>query len=274
MNKTLARPAARRNNDRVRFAVTTALRPDAALLGRARAAAARHGVPCLERGGRPLASLAAEAGGEALLLLGRGAALWIGGRELRWNPGMGTLRARRLIEGERGRPTSDPFLAAADFWPGESVLDCTLGIGADALVAAAAVGQGGRVLGLEASPPLAALVDEGLRLLTHPAARRVEVRRAEHGTFLAACPERSFDVVVFDPMYREARAQNPSFDLVRRLGDPRPLSPEALARARRVARRRVLVKDGAPGWDLARLGLVPLPSARGARRLYAAAEPA
>jgi hypothetical protein len=258
----------------VRLAVTTVPRPDAPLRGRARDAAARHGLPCQERGARPLAALAAEAGVEALLVLGRGAALWIDGRERRWNPGMGTLRARRLLEGERGRPTGDPFLAAAGFRPGESVLDCTLGIGADALVAAAAVGRGGRVLGLEASPLLAALVDEGLRLLPHPAARRVEVRRAEHGSFLADCPERSFDVVVFDPMFREARAQNPSFDLVRRLGDPRPLSPEALARARRVARRRVLVKDGAPGWDLARLGLVPLPSARGARRLYAAVAPA
>ena len=39
--------------------------------------------------------------------------------------------------------------------------------------------------------------------------------------------------------------------------------------ARRVARRWVVVKDGAPGWDLARLGLTPLPSARGAERYYA-----
>ncbi|HEU4383818.1 MAG TPA: class I SAM-dependent methyltransferase [Anaeromyxobacteraceae bacterium] len=256
----------------MRLAVTTAPRPDATLAGRARAVAARHGLPCLERDGRPLRALASAAGAEALLVLGRAAALFIDGRERCWNPGMGALRARRLLQGERGRPTGDPFLAAADFRPGETVLDCTLGIGADALVAAAAVGAKGRVLGLEASAPLAALVEEGLRLLPHPAARRVEVRLADHRSFLAAAPERSFDVVVFDPMFREARAQNPSFDLVRRLGDPRPLSPEALARARRVARRCVVVKDGAPGWDLARLGLVPLPSTRGARRLYARVE--
>lgn len=258
----------------VEWAVTTSPRPDAAQRGRARAAAARHGVPFLERDGRPLAALAAASGVGALLVLSRGAALWIDGRERRWSPGMGALRARRLLRGERGPPTGDPFLAAAAFRPGESVLDCTLGMGADALVAAAAVGEGGRVVGLEASAPLAALVDEGLRGFPHPAARRVEVRRADHRDFLAACPARSFDVVIFDPMFREARAQNPSFDLVRRLGDPRPLEPEALRRARRVARRCVVVKDGAPGWDLARLGLVPLPSTRGARRLYARVEAA
>jgi hypothetical protein len=66
-----------------------------------------------------------------------------------------------------------------------------------------------------------------------------------------------------------ARAEPAGFDLVRRLGDPRPLAKEVLVHARRVARRRVIVKDGAPGWDLARLGLTPLPSSRGAHRYYA-----
>ncbi len=254
---------------RVRFAVTTTPRPDAALARRARSVAARSGVPCLEREGRALPALASEAGVEALLVLGREAVLWLEGRRRRYHPGMGALRARRLLSGERGRPTVDSFLAAAELRPGDSVLDCTLGLGADALVSAAAVGERGRVVGLEASPLLAAFVEEGLRLHPHPAAGRVEVRRADHGAFLAACPERSFEVVVFDPMFRHPRAQGPSFDLVRRLCDPRPLAPEALARARKVARRCVVVKDGAPGWDLARLGLAPLPSARGARRLYA-----
>jgi hypothetical protein len=91
----------------------------------------------------------------------------------------------------------------------------------------------------------------------------------DHGEALAGYADRSFDVVVFDPMFRHGRAEPAGFDLVRRLADPRPLTPEALARARRVARRWVLLKDGAPGWDLARLGLTPLPSSRGAHRYYA-----
>jgi 16S rRNA (guanine1516-N2)-methyltransferase len=36
-----------------------------------------------------------------------------------------------------------------------------------------------------------------------------------------------------------------------------------------VARRGVLVKDGTPGWDLARLSLTPQDGKRGADRLYA-----
>ena len=44
-------------------------------------------------------------------------------------------------------------------------------------------------------------------------------------------------MVVFDPMFRHARAAAPGFDLLRRLADARPLSRGALDRARRVARR-------------------------------------
>ncbi len=125
------------------------------------------------------------------------------------------------------------------------------------------------MVGIEASAALAAWVAEGLRRLGDEAAARIEVRAGDHAEILAALPDRSFDVVVFDPMFRHARAEPAGFDLVRRLADPRPLAPAALARARRVARRWVRVTDGAPGWDLARLGLVPLPSARGAHRYYA-----
>jgi hypothetical protein len=255
----------------VRLAVTTVLGPAPPALADAREAAERHCLPFVARGSARLDALAREAGADALLVLGGHAALWLDGAEHRWNPGMGALRAKRLASGETA--TREPFLAAAGIRPGDAVLDCTLGLGADALVASEAAGERGLVVGLEASPLLAAWVGEGLRRLGLPAARRVEVRRARHGDFLASCPERSFDVVVFDPMFRHGRAQAPAFDLVRCLADARPLDAAALARARRVARRWVVVKDGAPGWDLARLGLAPLPGARGAKRLYARVGP-
>jgi hypothetical protein len=272
------------------LAVTTPLRPSPAEEADARAAAARHGLPYAPRGRRAAAEVLREAGRDALLVLSaRASILAAGGEERRWSPGMGALRAKRLREirargeaallaggplgrreGGRAEPTErDPFLDAAGLREGDTVLDCTMGLGADALVAAAAVGARGRVVGLEASPALAAWVAEGLRRSGDEAASRVEVRAADHAEALPALPERSFDVVLFDPMFRHARAGPPGFDLLRRLADPRPLSPDALERARRVARRWVLVKDGAPGWDLARLGLVPLPSARGAHRYYA-----
>jgi hypothetical protein len=258
----------------VRIAVTTPLGPSPEEEAEARAAAARHALPYAPRGRRSLAAALAGAGADAALVLSAAkAVLAAGGEARRWSPGMGLLRAKRARASLRGRPldatTRDPFLDAAGFREGDQVLDCTLGLGADALVAAVAVGPGGRILGIEASPALAAWVAEGLRRLPDEAASRIEVRAADHAALLASLPERSFDVVVFDPMFRHARAEPAGFDVVRRLADPRPLSAEVLARARRVARRSVVVKDGAPGWDLARLGLTPLSAARGAHRYYA-----
>jgi 16S rRNA (guanine1516-N2)-methyltransferase len=260
-------------NAPVRLAVTTPFRPSAAEDSEARAAAERHGAPFVERGRRSLQAVRNAAGADALLVLSaRGASLAGEGEERRWSAGMGLLRAKRLRARRRGASdptTHDPFLEAAAIREGDAVLDCTLGLGADALVAAVAVGPRGRVVGVESSPAIAAWVAEGLRRLPDEAAHRIEIRSADHARVLDELPDASFDVVVFDPMFRHARAEPAGFDLLRRLGDPRPLSPEALRRARRVARRAVVVKDGAPGWDLARLGLVPLPSARGAHRYYA-----
>ena len=162
----------------------------------------------------------------------------------------------------------------AEIRPGDLVVDATLGLGADALAVAAAAGPTGRVIGLEASPALAALVDEGLRRLDAEPARRIEVRVGDHLALLEGLPPRSHDVVLFDPMFRHARLAPDGFDLLRALADPRPLTLAALAAARRVARRWVVVKDGAPGWDLARLGLAPLASARGAHRYHARLPPA
>jgi hypothetical protein len=258
----------------VRVAVTTPLRPSAVEEAEARQAALRHGLPYAPRGKRPLETVRRDAGAEAMLVLSRTACLLaLDGGEHRWSAGMAALRVKWLRHQEAGRPVPDtrrdPFLEACGLEKGDRVLDATLGLGADALVAAEAVGPAGRVVGLEAAPALAAWVAEGLRRDRDPAARRVEVVTADHAEFLSAQPDGSFDVVVFDPMFRTTRPAPGGFDVVRRLADARPLAPSTLARARRVARRWVVVKDGAPGWDLARLGLVPLHSARGAHRYYA-----
>ncbi|BDG04902.1 class I SAM-dependent methyltransferase [Anaeromyxobacter oryzae] len=254
--------------------VTTPLHPAPDEAQAAIAAAGRYGLPFVARERRPLSRVVAAAGADAALVLSSTKAVLVaGGAEHAWSPGMGALRMKRVLARRAGSradaTTHDPFAEAAGIEPGDAVLDCTAGLGADALVAAAAAGPRGRVVGLESSRALAAWTGEGMRRLPLEPARRVEVQHADHLAFLSAAAPASFDVVVFDPMFRHARAEPGGFDVVRRLADARPLAPEALDAARRVARRWVVVKDGAPGWDLARLGLVPLPSARGAHRYYA-----
>jgi len=261
----------------MQLAVTTPLYPVPAEVEGARLAAQRRGLPYVERGGRPLSWALSQAGADAALVLSRHrAVLWVSEVGTTWSPGMGALRLKRHLAaragGRAGPAARDPFLEAAGVRPWDSILDCTAGLCADALLAAAAAGPGGTVVALESVAALAAWAGEGLRRFEAEPARRIEVLHADHGTFLAHCAPRSFDVVLFDPMFRHPRPGPGGFDLVRRLSDPRPLSSEALAAARRVARRWVVVKDGAPGWDLSRLGLTPLPSARGAHRYFARVE--
>ncbi len=251
----------------MRIAVTTPLSGAPRDVEEARAAAMRHGLAVEPRDGRSLVALAAACGADAVLVVSADrVSLWSAGDERAWDPGMAALRLRRHEAGER--TTRDAFLEAAQLRPGDAVLDATLGLGMDAFVAAGVIGPGGRVVGVEASPALAALVAEGQRRHPTDAARRIEVVAGDAAEVLGRLPARSFDVVVFDPMFRQPRAAAAAFDLVRRLGSPAPLAPGTLARARQVARRHVVVKDGVPGWDLARLGLTPLPCARWAKRLY------
>ena len=262
------RPGERRAADRlacspVRCLITTA---PSGSFDEAEELAARFGLEAQPRADRVVPELVDAAGGAPVLVLGSARAdLLYRGRTFRASVGMAFLRLVRARQGE-----VDPLVRAADLRRGDEVLDATLGLGGDALVAAHATGA--RVIGLEASPVLAAFVTAGLRRLLAPgrvAADRIDVRCADHRAVLRELPARSVDVVLLDPMFQGSAAQSaPIFDLVRELAEHAPLDPDTLEEARRVARRGVLIKDAPPGRELARLGLEPLPSRRGPRIVF------
>ena len=224
------------------------------------------GVVALQRAGRPLHALIGEAGATPLLVLGRARAdLHVAGRSFRATVGMAFLRVLRSVKG-----VVDPLVRDAGLQPGDAVLDATLGLGGDALVAAHATGS--RVLGVEKSALLAAFTLSALRRLPRHGqepGRLVEVVQGDHRALLARLPARSFDVVLLDPMFATASGAGPQFDLVRQNADHAPLDQGTLAQARRVARRGVLVKDASPGHALVRLGLTPRPQRRGKPIVFA-----
>lgn len=226
--------------------VTWSIHADRATKSRARAIAEACGLVACER---------KEVGGRtAIVVEKQGAYALHEGEPFRSHPGMGLLRVRRLIAGER----FEQLLNVADVRPGDRVLDATFGFGQDALVLAWAVGAQGRVTALESSPLLAALAYAGLPHWASPGgelAERIDLRWSEHGEFLSRAPDRSFDVVVFDPMFRRPKAAAPGFSFLRAVANERPLTQDVLMHARRVARRLVVVKDAVPGRELDRLGL-------------------
>jgi tRNA1(Val) A37 N6-methylase TrmN6 len=173
---------------------------------------------------------------------------------------MAHLRVLRARKGE-----TDPLVAAAGLKPGDRVLDLTLGLGGDALVAAHATGT--IVTALEKDGLLAAFVQAGLRRLQKHGSdpgKRIEIVHADHREWLRHQPDSAFDVVLIDPMFRRAGDAGPSFELLRMHADHTPLDQETLQQARRVAIRGVLVKDAAPGFELHRLGLEPQQTRRSA----------
>ncbi len=155
------------------------------------------------------------------------------GREYHWHPGLLHTRV------EAG--WTHPLVRAMALAPGDHVLDCTLGLGTDASFLAWLTGV--PVTAVELQPALALMANEGLRDAGHA----VRVVNADSRTFLASLPDRCFDIVWGDPMFPTGAAVTHSLDLVRHIGCHEPLGLAWLQQARRVARKRVVVRDIANG---------------------------
>ena len=196
------------------LAVTTSSRAGAAEIDRARRVASALNSPYIQRHSKSIAQVAKEGPGqgeiEGVLVVESNRMTLVGiaqsgpaGPRLFFHPGMAPSRIRRAGQGRK-----DHMLEAMGVARGDQVLDCTLGLGSDAIVAAWAVGLSGKVVGIESSPAVAEIVRAGLREYdradpdTTAAMRRIEVVCAEHLMHLMSCPDRSYDVVYFDPMFR------------------------------------------------------------------------
>lgn len=245
------------------LAVTVSQRGRSAPTTRARAAAARWGLPYLERprktGLEPQLGVFATT---FLVLGGDGWTLRDAHGALRFSPGMAMLRIKRI---DAGHPLDDQVIKLGELRPGDVVLDGTLGLGADALVCAKAVGPSGRVIGVEQSLPLFALVSEGVGgPLPFTGMAPIACVHGLAGEVLAGMGDASVDVVLFDPMFELPKKASPAFEILRRYASFEPLTPATLGQARRVARRWVLVKSGRFTRLLAELGLQPEPGSRSA----------
>lgn len=183
------------------------------------------------------------------MFTGTGLRLVDGGGELGFSRGLAHIRLMRVARGE-----PEALADIAELRPGDAVVDGTLGMAQDALVAALAVGTNGKVIGLEASLPIFALVSEGLRAHRYDeGSARLEVRHHDSQRWLVDHPD-SAEVVVLDPMFRVAKRGQPGFDVLRRHACNHDLSDDLIEAARVCARRWVVVKVGHPH-DLDGLGV-------------------
>ncbi|WP_210365046.1 class I SAM-dependent methyltransferase [Bacillus sp. REN3] len=161
-----------------------------------------------------------------------------------FHPNSAMFRIKRLMKGE-----TDPMIAAAKLEKGMSFLDCTLGLGADSIVASYVVGSKGIIKGIEARKALAFIVSDGLKTwdsgiesINH-AMRNIEVVESVSLEYLKLQPDNSFDCVYFDPMFETTIVESDGIRRLSHFAAYEGISKEMIEQAHRVARRRVVLKD-------------------------------
>ena len=232
------------------------------------------GILNVPRGNDSLAELRSTYDVDAVLVARQGLLTLVTSEgELFFHPGMAHLRIKNLLLGH-----GDHLVRALGLTEGLHVLDCTLGTGADAIVESFAVGESGRVTALESNALIAAVIADGLahalgdNYEMHAAMRRIQVHHADALTFLRAAAEDSYDVVYFDPMFRRPLHESAGMNALRGLADPRALTEETIAEARRVARCRVVMKERRESAEFARLGFTEITGGRYSRIAYGVME--
>jgi 16S rRNA (guanine1516-N2)-methyltransferase len=240
--------------------VTTASASTPELRARAETIAAELAVPSIHRHHTPLsASFTQMPGAARAIVVQKNRLLLVhrDGPEFFFHPNLGCLRCSNYRRGQ-----NDWLLAAAEIRAGDAVLDCTLGYAGEATLLAAQTGDSGEIHGIEGIPELGLVAREGLKTTitenkrVNEAMRRIQVvHLGHHLDYLKQCPDNRYDVVYFDPFFDVDVDKTGTLDALRFFGDRRPLTPETLQEARRIARRWVIVKAGKWSQQLTRFGI-------------------
>ena len=230
----------------IRFAVTSNKNDNRELIEQAKTWAQHLQVPYVKRyDNGSLDAMLSDHRLDALLIAGKnGPQLYSREGMLLYHPGLGKVRWQRVVQ----RKENDNFLTAMDLSQGQRVLDCTVGLAADALLASHAVGETGKVVGLEASLPLWFLSSRGIMLYKSKIPeleqdlQRIEIIHAEASKFLKTLPENSFDALYFDPMFRQPVRKSSEMVPLRPLAFHEPLKLETVELALKAA-PRVVIKE-------------------------------
>ncbi|MDD4802711.1 MAG: class I SAM-dependent methyltransferase [Syntrophomonas sp.] len=184
-----------------------------------------------------------------------GPILYIDNEKLFFHPSMAKVRIAEFRKKQR----ADLLIEACQLQPEDSFLDCTLGMGADAIVAAY-FSETGKITGLEYDNEIARVMKWGMKLYQgrmpwlDQAIKRVEVINCDHTEYLVRQPDKSYDIVYFDPMFTSPIKHSQPISPLRKLANHDSVNTETIQEACRVARKRVVMKTLLAGGELERLG--------------------
>ena len=161
-----------------------------------------------------------------------------------FHPGSTMFRVKRFLKGGY-----DPFLEATQLQKGMCFLDCTFGMGTDALLGSYVVGAHGQVTGIEKSELLSFIVSDGLQHFIYDldsqfeqAMRRIKLCTGDHQELLQKIANETYDVVYFDPMFQNPIEASKGIQPLRYISSYDALTEISIQEAIRVAKKRVVLK--------------------------------
>ncbi|WP_196594554.1 class I SAM-dependent methyltransferase [Pectinatus sottacetonis] len=234
--------------------ITTGRKTDEVCFKKAKEIAAEKHIDFVSRTGKSLDKLSAEKNCDMVLLVKKDRlTIKTPGGELFFHPSMAQLRLKRLLKHE-----PDHMVEAMGLRMGMTVLDCTLGFASDAVISAFISGT--KVIGLESNLAVSIVVADGLKHYKSDiedlqnAMHNIEVINTDCKEYLAAMPDKSVDVVYFDPMFRYPLKKSVSLQPLRGLANREAVDIGSIRQACRVARCRVVMKENSKSSEFKRLG--------------------
>ena len=226
--------------------ITTGGRPDEISLKLAIEAAEVLGYEVIERNKRSIARIQRDYESAVLVAGSDRYDLYRIGMEqpLFFHPNSAAFRLKRIVKGE-----TDPLIDTAQLVDGDSFLDCTLGLGSDSIIASFITGDTGRVYGIEGDADIAFITGCGLESyksdsdVLKKAMKGVQAIHADAVSFLESQADASWDVVYIDPMFSMPIEESSNFTPLRKVGLQTKLTEKWVEEAKRVSKRRVVVKD-------------------------------
>lgn len=217
--------------------VTTSLRMNQTLVLRAQKIAKLLSLDYQDRCKRSVQSILAETEADAVLVVYQGQLVLEekNGHRFFFHPDTAMLRIKS------GR---DPLLELLGKEK-QSIIDCTMGLASDSIVLASA---GHQVTALESSLLIHFMVSRGLKEFdsgneaVNQAMRSIQTIWTDSLTYLQSQADQSADVIYADPMFSQEITESDNLDGLKPFANYSALSEEFLVEAKRVARRKIIIK--------------------------------
>ncbi|SMB95098.1 Putative SAM-dependent methyltransferase [Desulfonispora thiosulfatigenes DSM 11270] len=143
----------------------------------------------------------------------------------------------------------DTMIEAMQLQPSDVLLDCTLGLANDAIVANFILKDKGELVGIESSPLIYAITKWGLKKYsrgskaTQESMQNIIVKNENYDTYLKKLPSKSVDIIYFDPMFNKPLYKSNGICGLRNFANYQQLDQSTIDLALKIARKRVVFKD-------------------------------